>query len=357
MPVTLLPQHLGYKPGTSLVGSFSVLAPRFPVKAQDRLLPGPADYSPQDLGAGPSAHSPRGPRPAFLTSEPRQKITLPSTTPGPGAVDEVVPGGDIATRMQRRWAGVPQRNFGVAKRSMHQSLGDGPGPGTYDRETSERFMSRCGAARSPYLADARAAAGSTISRSCDSNASAVFVPASHGATRYASRAGFADRAGRPTAVSPPSAPGPSPGPGHYEQATVVTRAREQHERADALRSHGSAFASSERRFQLRPSPGGTLNAHAGEGPSPAAYRPPRYSGLKPSQRRPRSETGAGFISSAPRTMSAGGVNIHRAPLARPPSPRQLAAFLASSDTVPVGTQRHRQAVVSLLQQELSVSVF
>ena len=47
----------------------------------------------------------------------------------------------------------------------------------------------------------------------------------------------------------------------------------------------------------------------------------------------------------------------RAPLARPPSPRDLAAFLASSATVPVGTQRHRQAVVSLLQQELSVSVF
>ena len=185
MQRNLLPQQLGFSPGTSLIGNFGSTDTRF-----KRL---PMSGTPEPFIPGPGAHSPQ-----LSTFRPTQtyassaqwsikgtghtlSLASEADAPGPGAYgDELHPLGGMLTGLRRQWPGVTScSSFGTnaSLPTLKAHAGDGlPGPGAYNIEECAHFLSRASPqAASPFVGRARQRTGSRLPRDMDAKRMASFA--------------------------------------------------------------------------------------------------------------------------------------------------------------------------------------
>ena len=283
----LLPQDLGFSPGTSLIGNFGSTAARFqriPMDgAPESHIPGPGAYNPPPIGIHKEAR-----REKSWGTDLGHKLELAAggLTPGPGTYgDEQQPSGGMLTDLRRSWPGVASMSsFGTnaalpSLKAPPQS--DEPGPGQYDVINTAHFLSRSHSAFSPYLSAARSETGSRLRRDMDAKRSASFA-----STRPAHKLPApGDETG--AAISS-TFEGPAPNaylPSDHTIAHHMAKGR-MHLSLRPDYGVGSPFATSNPRF--RPM-GDQCVAELGL-PGPGAHTLKRFDGEKPSNRRPRSDT-------------------------------------------------------------------
>ena len=314
----LLPQHLGYEPGTSLIGSFLSTEKRF------RHLP--LDGKPEPFNPGPGAYPVRSPGPSGPTyrcgREVRGARDAPQRTPGVGAY-ETYSESRMLDETQSRWPGEPSASAFSANAARKFELvgcADSPGPGRYRHVESSLFSSRSGvSATSPYTGEARWTVGSKLGRAVDTAPSSSFV------SRVPAHGAWVHPSGAATAAYPTF-----PGPGEYAPPPP----REPS-------STDAAFVSSESRFQ-------TVRGQVvpeRHNPGPGAHTVKRWDGQLPPQRRPRSlrpeQRDTGFLCRSVRMASAEGA------AGSSPTDTQVGeavvAYLATGPLGPAGSGRYRVA--------------
>jgi hypothetical protein len=333
----LLPQQLGFAPGTSLIGSFGTTAARF-----QRI---PFDGSPEPSVPGPGAHAvpisslsvtpvqPAAPKWSWGTGPGHALVYNNAGTPGPGAYGEDdAPGGGMLTHLRRQWPGIAtMSSFGsnATLPTLKPVVGNGlPGPGAYDAAHSAHFVSNAHAAHSPYIGAARGATGSRLQRDLDSKQMAVFA------------------SGRPAHVLPGpgdasgsslSRPAMGPGPSEYNPkvGTIGAQLMSQQAALARRRDGGTAmsFASKATRFGSNHSGEAVVEA---SNPGPGAHTVPRWRAEKRSYRKPDVAFGrTGFLSSSERFAQTRG----RAQV----DPEDLIQYLASGEGGAVGQPVNAQA--------------
>lgn len=314
----ILPQQLGYKPGTSLIGNFGT--------TQRRFGPLPFDSSPEPLNPGPAHYGESlplekqqrfrsSPKWRMGTAAAHGKVILP-LTPGPGAHD-LYAESQMLDDLHKRWPGNPSASA-FSSNADRAGAGTGsdptePGPGQYDSAEASLFTSYSGAgARSPFLAPARRQLGSKLCRAIDASPGASFVSRSPAQRIFA------------TAPS-------GPGPGAYTpiQGFDVPRERERPQSEAAGLGNLRGFDVSQPRFgRLGGEPSSAGN------PGPGAHSIGRgdiSSTHKPRRPLPR---GVGFSSGAQRSMLG---------RQRPSDQEvgfQVVDYLANGPLGPPGSGRH-----------------
>jgi hypothetical protein len=335
MERNLLPQQLGFKPGTSLVGSFGTTAARF-----NRL---PMDGSPEPRNPGPGTYNLRiGPAQAtpFQAAAPRwswgtgagHNLSLGShgATPGPGAYgeDQQLDGG-MLTHMRRQWPGITSlSSFGTNATlpTLQKHVDSGmPGPGAYDPQDAAHFRSNARMANSPFLAAARQRTGSHLTRDLDSKPTAVFA---------SGRAAHALPAPGDESGASISKAADGPGPSYLPMNGTISASLAQVQRNISQRWDGGSatnFDSTAKRFEKS-------SAAADKRPGPGSYTISRWSGEPhPSFRQPRSNAPGtsgktGFLSSAQRFR--GPSKEHSS------SPELIMQYLAKGELGTVGLPTH-----------------
>lgn len=341
MPRNVLPQQYGFKPGTSMVGSFGVTERRFRPVPYDGAVepdnPSPADYSPRGATAsGAQGYS-------WGTSRRRPPSVGGAFTPGPGAYDPTA--GGMLLEVQQSWAGRPDASsFGSNQTRSFGSLAseDEPGPASYNATFSTHFVSGSGTgARSPYASAARSATGSRVPRSVDVAPSAVFASSSPAQMALPSSG-----AATPLRHDTPSPGAYTPLVGFARLALLEACAKHENY------STGRCFGTSAPRFQPLP----LSKTTDPDNPGPGAHDTQRWAGAPPTARRPRvglGRGGAAFDSSdahrfgegeAERTQRlAGGLDTATG--------RSVVHMLAHGSMGPVGSKISRQAAVAALQSK------
>ena len=326
----LLPQTLGWAPGTSLIGSFGSTDTRF-----KRI---PMDNSPEPFNPGPGAYASRISSLAEHASQAsaakwsihggngHNPPVTQTRTPGPGAYGaEQHPLGGIMTGLRRKWPGiVTKSSFGSNAElpTLRKMEDDGkPGPGKYNMEESSYFTSAApGGSRSPFPSQARAITGSRLQRDVDVKTGANFI--SKSAAHQLPFNGQKD------------GPGPSQYAPNFD--SIDERAGSTM-RGMALRSDGGA-CSSFHHTQARFSESAEVSQQ--NLPGPGAHTVARWTGEQPSSRRPRSlprsQQGGncGFLTSAERFSGPRG---HES------SKDAVLNYLAYGDAGPIGLPTHAQA--------------
>lgn len=328
----LLPQALGWAPGTSLIGNFGTTDQRF-----TRL---PMDGTPEPHNPGPGAYAPKtyssvgkvgnlqpsAARWSWGTGAGHVMNLASGPTPGPGAYGSeqtLVPG--ILTGLRRQWPGIATKSsFGTNAElpTLKRGADDNgnPGPGRYDSEASTYFTSGAApvsGARSPYPAQARSVTGSRIQRDVDIKTGANFLSKS------------------PAHVLPFAGQKDGPAPGDHHP-TVDTIAHDYNAKMCRLRLRSDCGR--ETNFDSTASRFPSEEAKAKQ-PGPGAHTIERWSGELPNPRKPRhitpdqSSTGGkcGFLTSSER--------FTRAPEA---AAQSVVDFLAYGEYGPIGQPVHAQ---------------
>ena len=290
MAKNLLPQSLGMKPGTSLIGQFGSTEMRFrPPPTNEN--PGPGAY-----GAGG-----RGPSTRLVLSSELKGGWAPGTAlghvldlgmpgPGPGAHGTEQHWDSLVTEQRKRWPGIPSKSSFLANSvrecNKPTPINPDPGPGAYNQDNTYHFTSKATGARSPFLAQARAASGSRLLRDMDMKEMAIFSSKSAAHKMPDNNSGAAI-----------DAPRDFPGPGAHTPAfdTVAVRYDKQM-RNVLMRSDGglhTSFHSTAERFKEKEG--------AAELPGPGAHTIGRWNAEIPANRRPRPApsvaNGSAFLSS------------------------------------------------------------
>ena len=298
----VLPQSLGYSPGTYLIGNFGSTEPRFRTipldKSPEPLNPGPAHYG-RELPLEKQQRFKVTPKYSWGKSPAHARVELPQN-PGPGA-HETYKESATLDELQKRWPGVPSASAFSANAARpdacHGRDASEPGPGQYESVSASFFVSSASGARSPFIAEARRGTGSRLRRAVDTTPSAQFL------SRTPARRIFAHPGGASTGGAvEPNVPGPgayTPG-GGFDEPPPRERSLDEVARLANLR----AFDGSEPRFgRLAGEPTPTP-----ENPGPGAHSVQRWDGVKVSTRRPRLAPGArdtGFNSRSVRQPMGG----------------------------------------------------
>ena len=334
----LLPQRLGFSPGTSLIGNFGSTEAKFTRVPLDGAIepdnPGPGTYNPKAAALGHTQVYPDSSRYSWGTAAGHNlQLSAEASFPGPGTYGEQEhPCGDILTGLQRQWPGIHMSGFGTnaSLPTLKATTDSGvPGPGTYEAEESSRFVtSYSGGFRSPYVGAARHTLGSRLQRDLDAKTAAVFasrLPA-HRLPVPGDETG--------AAISNPQ---DGPGPPHYSPVvgTMAAHSAAAHSKM-MLRSdlgRGTSFdTTAVRKFSGPPT-------DQLESPGPGAHTIVRYSGEQPTVRRPRSlaphttAARSGFLSSTERF----GATAREAS-----DPNDVMQFLAGGHLGPIGRPEHHQ---------------
>lgn len=354
----LVPQSLGFHPGTSLIGNFGSTERRFRESPNVLPVPGPGAYQPRNAACSVA------PTWSWGTSAGHVNAAAEGAAeaPGPGTYgEEQHPCGDLLTGLRRQWPGIAAKSsFGsnAPLPTVAKTTGSGvPGPGQYNPDESSYFLSGPGAggARSPFIADARARTGSRL-RDNDIKMGAVFsssVPA-HLIPGVDGVSG-SDR----------------PGPGaHSPFGGTIDAASTSQRRAMALRADGGyshSFGTTAARFRAEGGPSGTISPNLG----PGTHTISRWSGEKPSMRRPRhgeaaSTTGHVGDGAGPQGRAAGGAarscgflsSTERfAPLASSASSATdadaVVRFLAAESSGPIGQPLSQQAAMRAVRSGIA----
>ena len=344
MERNLLPQALGWAPGTSLIGNFGTTDARFkrlPMDGSpDPYLPGPGAYSPgtyASVGKQGTLQASAA-QWSWGTGAGHNMNLAGGKTPGPGAYgteQTLVPG--ILTGLRRKWPGIATKSAfstNAELPTLKQGADDNgnPAPGQYNADVSSLFTSGPAAvsgARSPFPAQARSQTGSRLQRDVDIKTGANFL--SKSPAHQLPFSGFKD--------------GPAPGDHHPTVHTIghdhTSMLAKLSLRSDGGR--GTSFDSTAARFQPE---GGSASL-----PGPGAHTIHRWSGEVPNSRKPRmgeasvrSHAGGncGFLSAAER--------FHTAPA---PSAHSVVDFLAYGDCGPIGRPVHAQSALRGVAQSLT----
>lgn len=264
----LLPQQLGYSPGTSLIGNFGSTQPRFQSMqaSTDHESPGPGHYN-----LSRSMKQPSPPRWDGLAGR-QDDLFLGPDTPGPGAHALYAESG-LLNDARRRWPGRPSAS-GFSANAVRPCLSltkskDVVGPGSYEVAASSLFTSQSRHSLSPRTAEARMQTGNRIARSMDNSLNAVF------ATKSAAHIICAHPIAAKTGIE---ADPKQPGPGQYDPYPPQRRAPAYGRQLGS----GCGFETSVTRFSRaigEPEP-------LPHDPGPGAYHTRRWDGRISSKRRP-----------------------------------------------------------------------
>jgi len=340
----LLPQDLGFSPGTSLIGNFGATEKRF-TKI-------PLDQAPEPLNPGPGAYDPplstlhldgnrwdaeRRDRKGWGTALGHVLDLAAGDTPGPGTYgEEEHPLGGIMTGLRRSWPGVnAMSGFGTnasLPTLQRPPMSKEPGPGQYNVDDASRFKSNTKSGfQSPFIGASRARTGSKLQRDTDSKLHASFA-----STRPAHKLPMpGDESG--AAIDAPNQTRPGPDaylPCDHTIAAQTTRTQRQVLRRHDGGVYGASFDRDARFGKL---------ADRGEpdsdNPGPGTHTLARFDGHRPSNRRPRSdEAQAAFLTSEQR--------FHETRAGTDPD--SLIAFLAAGPMGAVGRPVHAQHAASIV---------
>ena len=334
-PKNLLPQSLNFKPGTSLIGNFG--------STDDRFKPLPGDQVACDY-PGPAAYMPiatqvqtRGAQWTWGTGVGHALASGSQVGPGPGAYGAEQHPMGILTTLRRQWPGIASKSaFGSNEErplAKAGTSGSTPGPGQYDVEEASYFTSGEGkgsAARSPFLAAARARTGSRLQRDADLKVGSVFasrLPA------HQMPGSGPPGAAVTSAVESEIAARPGPG-SHSPQTNTIGERHARQRRQLLLRSDsgtGTSFDTTAERFRDRDNEPEFAN------PGPGSHDVARWSGEQPSQRRPpHAAQPLGFLSSSERWNAGSRRDLHR---------HAVLAYLADGSAGQIGVPTHAQSAI------------
>ena len=340
-PKNLLPQSFGFKPGTSMIGSFGSTDTRF--KGPKDALPGPGAYPSHVWNKALNVNS-RGPHRnsqqwTWGTGAGHNLILAGGESPGPGAYGSGQNlDGDILTDLRRKWPGISTHSgFGSnAPTGRGSSLArfatEAPGPGQYNAEASTYFLSNAPmGTQTPFVAQARTTTGARLQRDVDIKVSSAFA-----SKRPAHILSF-DSSGAATSMP---RDGPSPLDTHSSTNTIGS---EHHARMArlSLRSDAGTRTSFDSTAQRFPESNATSAVSLG----PGAHTVSRWTGETPNARRIRhappgsSAAKTGFLVSAERFAPPGDRGQRGAG-------DTVMQYLASSSAGPVGQPVHAQSALA-----------